>query len=236
MKGFKLLLIVAAIAGALTLPASAKGGFEIVTISGPDWYGEIEITDADLLPSLDMNHFMNLDHPIAAPAQVGRGYLLTRGYVEGSERHMFDRIVYFPGSLGYAYYLEIVNGAGPMDGNWYTVTEDGKQALAAGLARHGVRLPKPVLGPPSERSAGENAAEADELAASTVAKSGEPAALAIAKAVKLDIDSTKAIEPPPFNVGGLETVGMLLGAILLGSVAGWVLRGTRLKRVQPVTR
>lgn len=207
MKPIKLLLIVAALTSVLTVPALAKGDFNIVTIAGPDWYGEIEITDADLLPSLDMNHFMNLDHPIAAPAQVGRGYLLTRGYVEGSERHMFDRIVYFPGSPGYAYYLEIVNGAGPMDGNWYTVSEQGEQAIAAGLQKHGVNLTKIALSSPGEQPAG-----------GAVANAGEPGG------------------PPPFNVRGPEAVGLLIGAILLGSLAGWALRGIRLEHVHPAKR
>ncbi len=184
---------------------------------------------------------MNLDRPIDAPAQVGRGYLITLGYVEGSERHMFDRIVYFPGSPGYAYYLEIVNGAGPMHGNWYTVSDDGEQALAAGIAKHGVRLPKPVLRSPSEQFIGGAEAKAGVPAGvaaialsggGAIAKAGESAEVAVAKAEARDIDLTKAVESPPFNFGGPEAVGLLVGAVLMGSLAGWGLREMRLQRTQ----
>jgi hypothetical protein len=208
MKRIRLFLIVAVIAAALTLPASAKGGFDIVTVAGPDWYGEIDITDPVLLQSLEMGQFLNLDRPIDAPAQVSRGYLITRGYLEGPVRHMFDRIVYFPGSLSFAYYLEILNGAGPMDGNWYTVSDEGEQALAAGVAA--ITL-----------SGG-----------GAIAKAGESAEVTVAKADARDIDLTKAVESQPFNFGGPDAVDLLVGAVLMGSLAGWGLREMRLRRTQ----
>lgn len=224
MKPIRLLLVVTAVAAILAVPAAAKEGFNIVTVAGPDWRGEIEITDPELLASLDMSHFLNLDRPIDAPAQVGRGYLVTRGYVEGAERHMFDRIVYFPGSPSYAYYLEIVNGAGPMDGNWYTVSEQGDGALAVALQKHGVRLPQPSAAGLIQPVKGPDGVEAAPPLGVGIAEFVEPLSLGVAE----------AIEAPA--VGAPETVVLLAVAVLLGGLIGWVFRGMRQERIQPVGR
>lgn len=198
MTHIRLLLFVAAVAANLVVPAAAKGIFNIVAIAGPDWHSEIEITDPEVLASLEMGVFLIHDREVSPPAKLDRGYLITRGYEDGPERHMFDRIVYFPGSPSYAYYLEIVNGAGPMDGNWYAVSEQGNRALAAALQKHGVSLPEPstvTLGEPIEQTASETV--------------------------------PPVIESPRVSFGVPETVGVLTVAVLLGGAAGWVLRTSR---------
>lgn len=141
----KWLMTAAALAVLLApLPAAAKGSFEVITVSGPDWFGEIEITDPQTLASLDMAAFMEIQQPVASPEQLGGGYLLTRGYFSGegdAQRFTpFDRVIAFPGSPGYVYYLEIVNGSGPMDGRWYRMTESGQAALLGALEAAGVQL------------------------------------------------------------------------------------------------
>ncbi len=131
---------------ALLVPiaAYAKGPFEMVTIAGPDWFGEIEITDPGALKAFDMLAFMDADHPLASPAQLSGGYLVTRGYFSGegeAERFTpFDRLMVFPGSPGYVYYIEIVNGSGPMDGRWYRLSPGGQTALLGARESAGVRL------------------------------------------------------------------------------------------------
>lgn len=144
-KKTKWLLAVAALAALLVpLPAAAKGSFQMITVSGPDWFGEIEITDPDTLADLDMAAFMDIQNPAASPEQLGGGYLLTRGYFSGEGEAQrftpFDRVIAFPGSPGYVYYLEIVNGSGPMDGRWYRMSEAGQAALLGALEAAGVRL------------------------------------------------------------------------------------------------
>jgi hypothetical protein len=141
MKSIKLLLIVAALTAGLTLPASAKAYFNLVTVSGPDWFGEIELTDSEIPESLIIGGFFNPQQPINPPADLGRGYLITRGYDENGERYMFDRMMYFPGAPGYVYYLEIIDGSGPYDGHWFAVEEKEGEALLSALSAEGARLP-----------------------------------------------------------------------------------------------
>jgi hypothetical protein len=133
----KLALILAALSIAL-LPSStsAKGGFTMARIAGPDWLGEIEITDPETLSQLDLGFFLELENPIASPETLGAGYLMTRGYVDRSEFVPFDRLLVFPGSPGHAYYLEIVNGSASMEGKWYRLTTDGRNAFLGVLPDH----------------------------------------------------------------------------------------------------
>lgn len=144
-KRIRPLMLVATLA-ALLIPASAaaKGSFSMVAVSGPDWFGEIEITDPQVLADFDMVAFMDIDHPLASPERLGAGYLLTRGYLSGegdpARFKPFDRVMAFPGSPGYVYYIEIVNGSSPMDGKWYRLTETGQSALLGALEAAGVRL------------------------------------------------------------------------------------------------
>lgn len=144
MKAIKLLFMVAAMAAGLTLPASAKAFFNIVTVAGPDWFGEIELIGSNIPESLVMGGFFDPQQPINPPADLGRGYLITRGYDDDGERNMFDRMMYFPGAPGYVYYLETVGGFGPYDGRWFAVDEKAGEALLSSLSSEGVRLPTEI--------------------------------------------------------------------------------------------
>lgn len=157
-------ILIAGALAALLIPTSAfaKGPFEMVTASGPDWFGEIEITDAETLEALGVVSFMDADRPVPSPRSLGRGYLLTRGYFsgEGDAKRFtpFDRVMVFPGSPGYVYYIEIVNGSGPMDGKWYRLTEAGQAALLGALEAAGVpfassRALSPVPAPAADPTA-----------------------------------------------------------------------------------
>ena len=182
MKQIKLLLFVAVLTAALTLPASAKGNFNIVTVAGPDWFGEIELTGSNIPEFLILGGFFKPQQPINPPADLGRGYLITRGYDDDGERNMFDRMMYFPGAPGYVYYLEIINGSGPYDGHWFVVEEGEGQALISALTADGVRFPaQPDLKEP-------------------------------------------AVVPEPLDL--MPAFGMGL-AVLVGGLAGWILRAAR---------
>lgn len=141
MKVHRRLLLAASLA-AILLPvsAAAKGSFTMATVSGPDWFGEIEITDPEVMAKLDMVAFMDMNHPIASPELLSVGYLLTRGYDDQGKFLPYDRIVVFPAAPGYVYYLETVNGSGSMDGRWYRMTGTGQAALLGELEAQGVRL------------------------------------------------------------------------------------------------
>jgi hypothetical protein len=137
----KICVAVLAVA-ALLIPGkvAAKAEISMVTAAGPDWYGEIEITDPETLIKLDLGVFLDLENPVLLSSGLGKGYLITRGYLDGDAFIPFDRLMFFPGTPGYAYYLEIVNGSGPMDGNWYQATEAGQTALLGALEAAGVSL------------------------------------------------------------------------------------------------
>lgn len=136
----RLLLAASLVAVLIPVSAAAKGAFTTATVSGPDWFGEIEITDPEVMASLGMVEFMDLNHPIAGPEQLGVGYLLTRGYDDQGSFLPYDRVMVFPAEPGYVYYLETVNGSGSMDGRWYRMTGTGQAALLGELEAQGVRL------------------------------------------------------------------------------------------------
>ena len=122
----------------------AKGPPEKVTIVGPDWFGEIKVTDPALLEHLGLAAFEDVESPVDTMEALDRGYLLSRGSLDGEEFQPWDRVLYFPspsGGRGYVYYLEIVNGSGPYDGKWYYISEDGEAAIQEVFQNHSVRWP-----------------------------------------------------------------------------------------------
>jgi hypothetical protein len=146
MKKSAMLMILILLATAFPSgPVAAKSYIDVVTIVGPDWFGEIELTGSEIPESLVMGGFFNPQQPISPPAGLGRGYLITRGYDNDGHRQMFDRMMYFPGSPGYVYYLEIIDGSGPYDGHWFSVTEDEGEALLSALRTKGARLTTDVV-------------------------------------------------------------------------------------------
>jgi hypothetical protein len=134
---------VALLAAALLLipgKAAAKAEISMVTAAGPDWYGEIEITDPQTLSQLEIYEFLEFENPVTPPGGLGEGYLLNHGYLDEEQFVAFTRMMFFPGSPSYAYFIELVNGATPMDGKWYRVTSAGAAALLEGLRAEGARL------------------------------------------------------------------------------------------------
>ena len=109
MKNLRLLPLVILALAIVRNPAMAKSEFNLITVAGPDWYGEIELADSEIPNALVYGGFFNPELQVSAPKELGRGYLITRGYDEGGERYMFDRLLYFPGQPGYVYYLEIID-------------------------------------------------------------------------------------------------------------------------------
>jgi hypothetical protein len=134
----------------LTLPGndtvSAKGPLEQVNISGPGWGGEFVVTDPELLKLLGAGMFEDFFAPVEAVNDLGRGYLLTRGFLQGGAFQPFDQVMYFAnttGARGYVYNLGIVNGVGPDDGGWYHVSSRGEAVIQEFLRKKGVYVTPP---------------------------------------------------------------------------------------------
>ncbi len=142
---------IALLAGILALAAflpmervAAKGSPDRIVIVGPDWFGEIEVTDPEALQALGPSVFEEFDSPAESMDSLQRGYLLTRGFIHDDVFHPWDRVIYFAdpsGGRGLVYYLEIVDGFGPNDGKWYYVSEQGESAIQEIFREHGVHPP-----------------------------------------------------------------------------------------------
>jgi len=121
----------------------AQGVPDRIAISGSDWEGEIEVTGAELLQHLAPAAFEDVASPVELANNLGRGYLLERGYLNNEVFQPWDRVLYFPspgGQRGYVYYLELIDGRGPYDGHWYYVSPAGEAAFREALNQNGVRL------------------------------------------------------------------------------------------------
>jgi hypothetical protein len=124
---------------------AAKGPPDRIVIVGPDWFGEIEVTDPEALQALGPSVFEEFDSPADSMDSLQRGYLLTRGFIHDDVFHPWDRVIYFAdpsGGRGLVYYLEIVDGFGPNDGKWYYVSEQGEAAIQEIFSERGVRPPE----------------------------------------------------------------------------------------------
>jgi hypothetical protein len=83
-------------------PASAKGGFDFITITGPDLKEALQVTDTSLTE--DFFTFANFhEDKTNAPADPGKGYEITRHYVQGIGDVIFDRLHYYP-QTGFVFY------------------------------------------------------------------------------------------------------------------------------------
>jgi hypothetical protein len=135
----------------------AKGQPHHVTLLGPDWFGELVITDPELTSLMGLGYFIDVEQPVDEPIPAGRAYLMERTLSDVEGDPPFDRLLYMrdpEGGLGYVYYIETVNGAGPYDGQWYRVTEDGEQALMRAFESRNVRLTLASVGDSPEPSPG----------------------------------------------------------------------------------
>jgi hypothetical protein len=108
----------------VSITASAKGGFDLITITGPDLKGALHVTDPRLTE--DFFTFANFyEDKTAAPADPGQSYEITRHYVQGVSDVVFDRLHYYP-ETGFVFYDGIENGDSEYDGEWYTAHPDIK--------------------------------------------------------------------------------------------------------------
>jgi len=97
--------------------AFAKGGFDFITITGPDLKGVVRVTDSRL--TADFFTFANFyEDKTRAPTDPGVGYEITRHYEQGMSNVIFDRLHYYP-ETGFVFYDGIENGDSEYDGEWY---------------------------------------------------------------------------------------------------------------------
>lgn len=144
--GLALLLMLAT-----TLTAFAKGGFTFISITGSGLQEAVRVTDLALTE--DFFAFANFyKDRIEAPANPGKGYEITRGYVDGKREIVFDRLHYYP-ETGFVYYDGIENGESEYDGEWYTANPGIKTVFEAALAgQTGSASPVEKKQPPSSAS------------------------------------------------------------------------------------
>ncbi|MBI3162247.1 MAG: hypothetical protein HYZ23_07040 [Chloroflexi bacterium] len=98
--------------------AFAKGPYSLITVSGPGIAGEINMEDPALL---EFFAFANFLKPVDAPADPGKGYEITRSWVDASTKAIqsFDQLHYYP-DTGYVYYDGLLGDAySEYDEKWY---------------------------------------------------------------------------------------------------------------------
>jgi hypothetical protein len=116
----------------VSIMASAKGGFNFVTISGPGLKEPMRVTD----PALTRDFFTFADFyedKTKAPAQPGEDYEILRYYVDGKREIVFDRLHYYP-ETGFVFYDGIENGESEYDGDWYTAKPEIKTIFESALS------------------------------------------------------------------------------------------------------
>lgn len=124
-----------------TLVAGAKGGFDFLTITGPDLDEPVRLEHYALVT--DFFAFANFfEDRTTAPEDPGPGYEITRHYTEGNGDVIFDRLHYYPES-GFVFYDGIENGDSEYDAEWYTANPDIRPVFESALARQ-LRLAAPV--------------------------------------------------------------------------------------------
>jgi hypothetical protein len=112
--------------------ALAKGGFDFITIGGPNLKEAVRVTDTALTE--DFFTFANFyEHKTKAPADPGQGYEILRYYVDGKREIIFDRLQYYP-ETGFVFYDGIENGESEYDGEWYTANPSVKTAFESALS------------------------------------------------------------------------------------------------------
>ena len=110
----------------------AKGGFDFITITGPNLNQAVRVTDTSL--TTDFFAFANFyKDKTKAPEDPGEGYEITRHYEQGVSDVIFDRLHYYPDS-GFVFYDGIENGDSEYDGEWYTAKFETKPAFENALS------------------------------------------------------------------------------------------------------
>jgi hypothetical protein len=115
-----------------SITAFAKGGFDFITITGPDLKEKVRVTDTALTE--DFFAFADFyEDKTEAPADAGVGYEITRHYIDGSREYIFDRLHYYP-DAGFVYYDGIENGGSEYDDKWYTAKPEIKTIFESALS------------------------------------------------------------------------------------------------------
>lgn len=112
--------------------ASAKGGFDFITISGPNIKEPVRVTDAALTE--DFFAFANFyENKTKEPADPGEGYEILRYYIDGKREIIFDRLHYYP-ETGLVFYDGIENGGSEYDDAWYIAKPEIKTIFESALS------------------------------------------------------------------------------------------------------
>ena len=115
-----------------SVPVFAKGGFDFITIAGPNLKEAVCITDTALTE--DFFTFADFHEArTTVPADPGEGYEILRYYVDGNGAIAFDRLHYYPQS-GFVFYDGIENGESEYDGGWYVANPEIKPVFESALA------------------------------------------------------------------------------------------------------
>ena len=124
-----------------SIAVAAKGGFSFISISGPNLKDEVRATDSALTDDFFAfaDFYLN---KVEAPVDPGRGYEITRYYVDGSREIAFDHLHYYP-DAGFVYYDGIINGSSEYDGEWYTARPGIKTIFESTLSITPMVQPQP---------------------------------------------------------------------------------------------
>jgi hypothetical protein len=108
-----------------SLSAFAKGSYAFIVISGAGLKNTVKVTD----PALTKDFFAFATFYEAKtdpPTEAGRGYEITRYYIDQNREVAFDRLHYYPDE-GLVFYDGIAGGgSSEYDGKWYTAKPEIK--------------------------------------------------------------------------------------------------------------
>lgn len=126
-------IAIAALLNLLTfIPAFAKGGFDFISIAGPNLKEAVRLSDTALTE--DFFTFANFSEDrTKAPVDPGKGYEILRYYVDGKRDIIFDRLHYYP-ETGFVFYDGIENGDSEYDGEWYVANPETKTVFESALS------------------------------------------------------------------------------------------------------
>lgn len=111
----------------------AKGGFAFITISGVDLKDVVRVTDKALTTSFFAFAEFHMDRLDDAPVNPGKGYEITRYYIDGKREIAFDQLHYYP-KTGFVFYDGIVGGESEYDGKWYKANPEILKPFEAALS------------------------------------------------------------------------------------------------------
>jgi hypothetical protein len=119
----------------------AKGGFDFITITGPERKEGLRVTDTALTE--DFFTFANFyEDKTQEPSDPGEGYEILRYYVDGNREMIFDRLHYYP-ETGFVFYDGIENGESEYDGEWYQANPGIRTVFESALSNQAAAVAPP---------------------------------------------------------------------------------------------